>query len=93
MITQSQYIAQQEDTLSNMVKLLDAARRIDDRITEMTDERAPYGTDDEIKRMRNALALKMVAYTEAQRQMVGSMIAYYEAGQTPKAYSLNHLRN
>lgn len=93
MITQSQYIAQQEDAVSNMVELLDAARRIDDRITEMTDERDPYGTDEDIKRMRNALALKMVAYTEAQRQMVNSMIAYYEAGRPAKAYSLNHLRN
>lgn len=92
-MTESQYIAQQEDILSSMVELMDAARRIDDRITEMTDDRAPYGTAEDIKRMKNALALKMVAYTEAQRQMVNSMIAYYEAGRPAKAYSLNHLRN
>lgn len=96
MQTESQYIATQDTILDSMQALLGEARRIDWDLTEMIHEREQrklmgmewYNYDtysdeqlaDEIKHLQTAQDLKLVAYTQAQVQMINGMIEFVKSG-------------
>lgn len=93
---ESQYIATQDTILDTMQALLGEARNIGWEIDDLTNERnarKSMGMDwyiydqytheqlaAEIKRLQAAQDLKLVAYTQAQVQMINGMIEFVKSG-------------